>query len=129
VAQMAFEFVEEGNETFRVVAALPGLEEQAAAAAVPTVADRRADGHLLPVESMDQDRRFTFRGPGSADRGTLGNAAFVLEEDPGFPAASVFFTAGQRSFSQSSTFFPFRSRACLAGRCRVQSIAPRIFHT
>src|ERR1017187_4203538 len=81
-AHVPLEVVEEGNQTFGVVAALAGLEEQAAAASVPAVADRRADRHLRPVESMNQDRCFALRSPGSADGGTLRDAAFVLEEDP-----------------------------------------------
>src|SRR5271157_219984 len=129
MAQVPLEILEEGNQTFGVVAAFAGLEKQATAAAVPAVTNRRADRHLRPVEGMNQDRRFALRGPGSADGGTLRDAAFVLEEDPSLLASSVFFTAGHRSFIQSFTFFESRSRACLAGRCSVQSIAPRIFHT
>ena len=50
---------------------LAGLEEQAAPAAVPAVAQGRTDGHLRPIESMNQDRRFAFGSPGPADGRTL----------------------------------------------------------
>jgi hypothetical protein len=56
-------------------------------------------------------------------------SAFYDEEDPSLLAPSVLFTAGHRSFIQSFTSSGSRLRACLAGRCSVQSIAPRIFHT
>ncbi|HET9492333.1 MAG TPA: hypothetical protein VFR64_21625, partial [Methylomirabilota bacterium] len=47
--------------------------------------------------------------------------AFVLEDEPGVPAASVFFTAGQRTSTQCWMAVSFRSFARLAGRWSVQS--------
>ena len=58
------------------------------------------DGYALerewPIEGVDQDGGFAAGRPRAADRGPLGDAALILEDDPGAAAASVFFTAGQR---------------------------------
>mgnify|MGYP001102309353 CR=1 FL=1 len=127
--EVPFEILQKGDQTFRVVGADARLEEEAVAPAVPAVAERRADRETGPVESVDQDRGFAFRCPGSPDGWALGYSAFVLEEDPRSPATSVFFTAGHFSDIQSLIASEFRSLACLAGRCSVQSITPRIFQT
>ena len=126
--QASLEVFQEADQAVRVVAALARLKAEATAATVPAIARGGTDGYLRPVESMDQGRRFAFGCPCAVDRGSLRDAAFVLEEDPRPLSASFFFTSGQRCSSQSLTFSGFRSRACLAGRCRVQSIVPRIFH-
>jgi len=97
------EILQESDQAVGVVGALAGLEEEAAATAVPAIAKGGANRYLRPVEGMDQDRRFTFGCPSAADGGTLRDAAFVLEEDPGSLAASFFFTSGQRCSSQRST--------------------------
>lgn len=65
--------------------------------AIPAIAKRGADRELLPVEGMSQDRGFAFRRPGAADRGALGDPAFVLENEPGMEATGFFLSAGQRS--------------------------------
>src|SRR5206468_3799317 len=123
------EIFEKSNEAVGVVTAWPSLKEHSAAASIPAISDRRTNRELLPIKGMNQDGRFPFWRPGTADGGTFRDPALVLEEDPCFPAASVFFTAGHLSFSHSRTFSSSRCRACLAGRCRLQSIDPKIFHT
>src|SRR5256885_4377044 len=128
-AQFSVEIRQEAQQTFRVVAAFTSLKKQAAATPVPAIPEGRTDRHLRPIEGVDQDRRFPFRGPGSPDRGTLRDTTLVFKENPCFSSTSVFFTAGHLSVSQSFTFSGLRSRACRAGRCKLQSIAPKILHT
>lgn len=128
-AQVAFEILEERDQAFRVVAAGASLKVQTATPPVPAEAQRGTDRKRFPIESMDQDRSLSSGRPGPPHRGPLGDAAFVLEENPGFPAPSVFFTAGHLSEIQYRIASGLRSRACRAGRWRVQSIAPRIFQT
>lgn len=128
-AQVAFEILEERDQAFRVVAAGASLKVQTATPPVPAEAQRGTNRKRFPIESMDQDRSLSAGRPGPPHRGPLGDAAFVLGENPGFPAASVFFTAGHFSEIQYRIASGLRSRACRAGRWRVQSIAPRIFHT
>ena len=127
--EVSFEILQKGDQTFGVVGAGARLEEEAAAPTIPAVAERRADRETGPVESVDQDRGFAFGCPGSSDRRALRYSAFVLKEDPRFPATSVFFTTGHFSDFQSLTASGFRSLACFAGRCSVQSIPPRSFQT
>jgi len=128
-AEVPFEILEEHDQTFRVVAARSRLKEQAAAPAVPAEPQGGTNGKRFPAESMDQDGRFPPRRPGSPDRGPLGHTAFILEENPGFPAPSFFFTAGHLAVIQYRIASGLRSRACRAGRCRDQSIAPSSFQT
>jgi hypothetical protein len=127
--EVTLEVLQKGDQTFGVVGAAARLEEEAAAPAIPMVAERRADRETGPVESVDQDRGFAFGCPGSPDGWALRYPAFVLEEDPRFSATSVFFTAGHFSDIQSLIASGLRSLACLAGRCSVQSITPRSFQT
>ena len=91
---------------------------------VKTMLTKSAGDYGLGIGLGETAGRASFSHGGANE-----DAAFILEEDPSLVASSVFFTAGHRSFIQSFTFSGSRSRACLAGRCRVQSIAPRIFHT
>jgi len=128
-AQVASKIAEEQDQAFRVVAAGASLKVQTATAAVPAEAQRGTNRKRFPSESMDQDRRLSSGRPGSPHRGQLGDTAFVFEENPGFPTPSVFFTTGHLSETQERTVSGSRSRACRAGRCRDQSIAPRIFQT
>ena len=128
-AQVAFEIPEERDQAFRVVAAGASLKVQTATPSVPAEAQRGTDRKRFPIESMDQDRSLSAGRPGPPHRGPLGDPAFVLEENPGFSAPSVFFTAGHLSEIQYRIASGLRSRACRAGRWRVQSIAPRIFQT
>lgn len=128
-AQVAFEIPEERDQPLRVIAAGAGLEIKPAPPAVPAEPQRRTDRQGFPVESMDQDGSFSPGRPSPPDRGPLGDAAFVLEEYPGFSAPSVFFTAGHFSETQYRIASGFRSRARRAGRWSVQSNVPRIFQT
>ena len=59
--------------------------------------------------------------------GLLGESGFVLEEDPGMSASSVFFNSGQRVVFQYSTCSASRSLACRSGFCTLHCIAPSIF--
>ena len=128
-AQVAFEILEERDQAFRVIAAGASLKVQTATPPVPAEAQRGTDRKRFPIESLDQDRSLSSGRPGPPHRGPLGDATFVLEENPGLPAPSVFFTAGHLSEIQYRIASGLRSRACRAGRWRVQSIAPRIFQT
>jgi hypothetical protein len=128
-AEVSLEVSEKPDEALGVVAARTGLKEQPRAAAVVAVGDGRGDRQLRPIERVNQDGRFPSGCPGPADRRALRDSAFVLKADPRLPAASVFFTSGQRCSTQCWTASGFRSRACRAGRWSVQSIAPRIRHT
>src|SRR5437879_11375489 len=74
---------------------------------------------------MDEDGGLPARGPCAADGRPLRDAALVLEDDPGPATPSVFFTAGQRVVTQCRIAVSFRSFARLAGRCSVQSSAPK----
>lgn len=128
-AEVAFEILKEQNQAFRGITAGAGLKVQTATPSVRAETQRGTDRKRFPGEGMDQDGRFSSRRPGPPDRGPLGNPAFVLEENPGFPAPSVFFTAGHLSVIQYRIASGLRSRACRAGRWRDQSIAPRSFQT
>src|SRR5208282_2195167 len=128
-SQLFLQVFQEADEAFGVVASLPGLKEKSAAPPIAAVAEGGAHRHLRPIEGVDQNRGFPFRGPGAADGRALGDAALVLEEDPGLATPSGFFTAGHRSAFHTFTFSLSRSRAWQAGRCKVHSIEPRIFQT
>lgn len=128
-AQLAFEILEERDQAFRVITAGASLKVQTATPSVPAETQRGTDRKRFPIESMDQDRGLSSRRPGPPHRGPLGDTAFVLEENPGFPTPSFFFTAGHLSEIQYRIASGLRSRACRAGRWRDQSIAPRSFQT
>ena len=123
--ELALEFVQEADEGDVVVAPGPRLEDQVTAAPVPAERQGDGEGELRPVEGMDQDGGFAAWRPRAADGRPLRDAALVLEDDPGAAAPSVFFTAGQRVVIQCRTAVSFRSFARLAGRCGVQSSAPK----
>ena len=127
--KMTLELVQEADEGDVVVTARPRLEEEAAAAEVPSERQAHGEGELRPVEGMDQDGGLPARGPRAADGRPLRDSALVLEDDPGSATPSVFFTAGQRVVTQCRTAVSFRSFARLAGRCSVQSSAPKRRHT
>lgn len=123
--KLALQVGEELDEGEVVVAAGLRLEAQPAALEIPAERHGDGDGELLPVEGVNQGRGFAAGRPGAADRRALGDAAFVFEDDPGAPPPSVFFTTGQRVVFHSSMAASFRSLARVAGRCRVQSSAPK----
>src|SRR5712692_7091835 len=54
-AQMTLELAQEADERDVVVTARPRLEEEAAAAEVPSERQAHGEGELRPVEGMDQD--------------------------------------------------------------------------
>ncbi len=122
------EILQEDDECVGVIVPLECVEEESAALSIPSITNDRGNRGLGPVEGVDQERRFASPGPRSADRGALLDSAFVLEEDPRLLAASVFFTSGHFCDIHSLIASPSRSLARRAGRCSVQSIAPRIFH-
>ena len=122
-AKLPLEVVQEFDEGQVVVTARSRLEEETAATEVPP--ERHGDGELLPIEGVDQDWGLATWRPRAADWRPLGDAALVLEDDPGAAPASVFFTAGQRVVIQCWIAASFRSLARLAGRCSVQSSAPK----
>src|SRR5712691_2560475 len=126
---MPLELAEEADQCHVVVAAGARVEEEITAAAVPAEGQGHGEGEFGPIERVDQNRGFAPWGPRPADRRPLRDAALVLEDEPGPAAPSVFFTAGQRVVTQCWTAASFRSFARLAGRCRVQSSAPKSRHT
>jgi hypothetical protein len=109
-AKMTLELVQEADERDVVVTARPRLEEEAAAAEVPSERQAHGEGELRPVEGMDQDGGLPARGPRAADGRPLRDAALVLENDPGPATPSVFLprasvsspSAGWRSHSAPS---------------------------
>ena len=123
--KMTPELVQEAHQRHVVVASGPRLEDQATAATVPAERQGHGEGELRPIEGVDQDGGLPARGPCAADGRSLRDAALVLEDDPGPAPPSVFFTAGQRFVTQCRMAGSFRSFARLAGRCNVQSSAPK----
>ena len=123
--ELTLELGQEADQRDVVVAPGPRLEHQVTAAPVPAERQGHREGKLRPVEGMDQDGGLPARGPRAADGRPLRDAALVLEDDPGSATPSVFFTAGQRVVTQCRTAVSFRSFARLAGRCSVQSSAPK----
>jgi hypothetical protein len=128
-AQLPFQIVQENDQALVVVAAWPGLKPQPASLAVPAIAECRAYRQFLPVEGLNQHRSLPFRCPGSSYRWPLRDSTFVLEDNPGTSPPGVFFIAGHRFAIHSRRPSSLRSRARLAGRCRLHSKAARIFHT
>ena len=123
--EVTLELVQEADQGAVVVAAGPRLEDQATSATVPAERQGHGEGELRPIEGVDQDWGLPARGPRAADGRSLRDAALVLEGDPGPATPSVFFTAGQRVVTQCRMAVSFRSFARLAGRCSVQSSAPK----
>lgn len=124
-AKLPLEVVQEFDQGHVVVTAWSRLKEETAATEVPPERHGDGDGELLPIERVDQDGGFAAGRPRAADRRPLRDAALVLEDDPGAATPSVFFTAGQRVVTPCWIAASFRSLARLAGRCNVQSSAPR----
>lgn len=98
------EVLQEGDEALGVEAIGFGSGQEARFLAVPPKPKRcRHRGFGPMITASSQDRGFPARRPGPANRGLLGESGFVLEEDPGALASSVFFTSGQRTVFQYST--------------------------
>ena len=92
---------EELDEAGRIEAVRFGAGEQANPLTVPAEPQSGGDRSLAPViATRSQDWRFPARRPRGADGRLLGEAGFVLEEDPGVLLQSVFFSSGQRTCFQ-----------------------------
>jgi hypothetical protein len=129
-AEVPFEGAQERLERGGRVGARPGLEVQPGPAAVPAKGERRRDGQPLPaVEDVRQDGGLAARRPGPADDRLLGEAAFVFEDEPGALASGVFFTIGQRLWTQRRMAASSRSTAWRAGRWSDQFKFRRIRQT
>jgi len=96
-----FEVFQKLNQTDGVIAVGFGAGEQTRRFSIPAESQSRRRRNPAPVIApRPQDRRFAARRPTGADGGLLGEAGFVLEEDPGWLADSVFFISGQRTSFQ-----------------------------
>ena len=99
-ADVVLEVLQEADEGGSIVAPGPSLKEELTAATVPPKCQGHGDGEFLPVEGVDQDGGVAAWRPRAPDGRALRDSAFVLEDEPGAPAASVFFTVGQRTSTQ-----------------------------
>jgi len=127
--EVAPQVSEKRDQTVGPVRASARLEEQARVAAIPAEGQRHGHRQPLPVEGMRQDGRLAAGRPGASDDGDLGNAAFVLEDEPGALAPGVFFTAGQRRATHRRIAASLRSRARRAGRWSDQFSRRSRYHT
>ena len=115
--EMPFERVHERDEDAVRVSAGMRLKEEPTAAAVPAKGEGARDGEAFPVPArVRQDRRLAARGPRAADDGLLGDAAFVLEDEPRVLPPGVFFKTAQRRLFHCAMAASSRSRARRAGR-------------
>src|SRR4051812_15062940 len=90
---------QEHKEGGAVVAARLGAGEQACLGALPAEAQRRRHRCFTPmIAPWLQDRCCAARCPGRSNRRLWAESGFVVKEDPGLWASSVFFTSGQRTF-------------------------------
>jgi hypothetical protein len=92
----------ESNEALGVEAVRFGSGKQARLLAIPAEAERcrhRGFGPMMPARS--QDRSLPARGPRAADGGSLRKPGFILEEDPGALANSVFLFPTSGLFSST----------------------------
>ncbi len=100
----------------------PGLQRQEPARS-PT-GGRRQHGanprEVPPVEGLHHKGRAAFGGPGGANRGPLGKAAFVEKPQPGSQPLGFFLSRGQVVRTQRAIAASSRSRARRAGRWRLQ---------
>ena len=97
----ATEPFEKADQAGGIETAFAGARKQPGLSAIPSEAQRRRHRHLLPmIAPRFQDRCLPAGRPRGADRGLLAESGFVLEEDPGLPPTSVFFTSGQRFWTQ-----------------------------
>jgi hypothetical protein len=91
-AEVALERAQERNQAAIGVGTRTGLKVDPTAPAIPAKGDHGGDRQPFPVPAhMGQDRRVAPRRPRPADDGVVREAAFVLEDESGPPAAGVFF--------------------------------------
>jgi len=100
-ADKSLQLLEKLDQALAVEAVRFRSRQQARLFTVPAESQRRRYGCLAPVVAPhSQDRSLPPRRPRPADGGLLREAGFVLEEDPGLLASSVFFSSGQRTVFQ-----------------------------
>jgi len=128
--EVAFEMAQKSDERPRRVGARARLEIETAPTAIPAERQRPRHRESLPgAAGVGQDGRLTARGPRAPDDRQLGDAAFVLEDQPGALAPGVFFTAGHRVALHCRMARSSRSRAWRAGRCSDQCNPRRMYQT
>ena len=123
--QVTVELDEESHQRLVVVGTGLHAKNQRRLGAVEPEAQRGPHRQALPVEVVGEDRGLPLGRPGRPHLGEEAEPALVLEDDPGVPGPSVFFTSGQRSFTQRSMASSFRSAALRAGRCRPSTFDGR----
>lgn len=115
--EVPFERLHERDQDGVGVAARVRLKEEAAAPAIPAKRQRARDGQAFPVPpGVRQDRRLAAGSPGTADDGLLGDATFVLEDEPRVLSPGVFFRAAHRRLFHRAMAASSRSPARRAGR-------------
>lgn len=119
-AKMFFQILDELYQAWRIKISWSKAKIKTRAFSIPAISKSGAHRHLLPVERMVQDRRFSPGSPRFADRRFLRKAGFIEEQEPSTGSSAVFFSAGQRSQTHCRTAASFLSRARLAGFCKVQ---------
>jgi len=129
-SEVPFEIVQERDEPDVGIGVRLALEEEARAAAIPAKGQGASHREPFPVRArMNQDRRLPARGPGAPDNRVLGDAAFVLEDEPATSLSGVFFSCVQRRVFHSAIAASSRSRARRAGRWRDQPNPRSTRHT
>src|SRR5207302_6389038 len=127
--ELAAELGEELYEGGVVVGPGSDLKHEPGGGAVGSVGEGRRHGGSLPVEGAPQDGGLAPGSPGAPDRRGQADSQLVAEDDPRPPAPGVFFTWGQRVFTQPAIASSSRPAARRAGRWRLQSMERRIFQT
>ena len=114
---------EELHEQLVVVGPGGQAEDEGGIRGVGAEAQSRGHRQALPMgEAVLHHWRTAPAGPGGPDARDQAEAALVLEDDPRVPGPGVFFTLGQRSFTQRSMAASSRSTTRRAGRWRLQPI-------
>lgn len=128
--EVALQMAEKSDEQPRRVGTRARLEIEAGPAAIPAEGQRPRHRESLPgAAGMGQDGRLATRRPRAPDDRQLGDAAFVLEDEPRSLAPGVFFTAGHRVAIHCRMARSSRSRAWRAGRCSDQCSPRRRYQT
>ena len=128
--EVAVQMAQKSDESPRRVGARARLKIEAGPAAIPAEGQRPRHREPLPgAAGVGQDGRPAARRPRAPDDRQLGDAAFVLEDEPGALAPGVFFTAGHRVAIHCRMARSSRSRAWRAGRCSDQCSPRRMYQT